>query len=123
MQRRRRASLPAAPPREFTADAARVLHAPIALVRMRIEAVEDEALRVDPKRDIDQLGRTVDQLLETLELVGALPALDEAVDLRALAVSTVLAIAPLVFARQRRDDRPRTQRPCRKRRGPHACGD
>ncbi|MDV3458290.1 ATP-binding protein [Sphingomonas sp. HF-S4] len=86
--------------RDFTADAAHELRTPIALVRMRIEAVKDEALRAELKRDIDQLGRTVGQLLEIAELDGALPALDEAVDLRAMAVSAVSAIAPLVFARR-----------------------
>jgi signal transduction histidine kinase len=86
--------------RDFTADAAHELRTPIALARMRIEAVDDEALRADLKRDLDQLGRTVGQLLEIAELDGVLPAMDEAVDLRAVAAETVSAIAPLVFRRR-----------------------
>jgi signal transduction histidine kinase len=86
--------------RDFTADAAHELRTPIALARMRIEAVGDEALKADLQRDLDQLGRTVGQLLEIAELDGVLPAMDEAVDLRVVAAEAVSAIAPLVFRRR-----------------------
>ncbi|MET1756807.1 ATP-binding protein [Novosphingobium sp. RD2P27] len=86
--------------RDFTADAAHELRTPIALARMRVESVSEEALRSALKRDLDQLGRTVSQLLEIAELDGVLPAMDDTIDLRALAAETVSAIAPLVFRRR-----------------------
>lgn len=86
--------------RDFTADAAHELRTPIALARMRVESVADDALRSDLKRDLDHLGRIVGQLLEIAELDGALPVMDEVVDLRAVAIDIVSAIAPLVFRRR-----------------------
>ncbi len=86
--------------RDFTADAAHELRTPIALARMRIEAVADDTLRADLKRDLDQLGRIVGQLLEIAELDGALPNTDAAVDLHAVAADVVSAIAPLAFDRR-----------------------
>jgi signal transduction histidine kinase len=86
--------------RDFTADAAHELRTPIALARMRVDAVTDEPLRSDLTRDLDQLGRTVGQLLDIAELDSALPPLDQAVDLHAIAAATVAAIAPLAFRRR-----------------------
>ncbi len=83
--------------RDFIADAAHELRTPIAVARLRVEAVDDAALRTRLCSDLDTLGRIVEQVLELAELETV--ALDTAasVDLVRIAADGVASIAPLAF--------------------------
>jgi signal transduction histidine kinase len=83
--------------RDFIADAAHELRTPIAVARLRVEAVDDAALRARLCSDLDALGRIVEQVLELAELETV--ALDTAasVDLVQIATDGVASIAPLAF--------------------------
>ena len=83
--------------RDFTADAAHELRTPLTIVRMRVQAIADEALAGELRADIDVLTRIVNQLLEIAELDITSSAITGGVDLHALAVEGVSAIAPLAY--------------------------
>jgi signal transduction histidine kinase len=88
--------------REFTADAAHELRTPLAVLRMRINTLEDKTLEQALAADIDVMGRIVGQLLEVAELETFVPDPDALTDLRALGERVVEYMAPLAMSRRRR---------------------
>jgi signal transduction histidine kinase len=84
--------------REFTADTAHELRTPLAVLRMRVDAVSDPALVKSFRRDIDAMTRVVNQLLELAELDSAIVDLNEMVDLRSVCMEVVALVAPMALA-------------------------
>ncbi len=83
--------------RDFIADAAHELRTPIAVARLRVEAVGDPALRATLCDDLDTLGRIVEQVLELAELETVALDIAAPVDLVQIAADGVASIAPLAF--------------------------
>ena len=56
--------------REFTADAAHELRTPLAVLRARVDTMQDQQAMAKVKADIIVMSHVVDQLLEMAELEG-----------------------------------------------------
>jgi len=87
--------------REFTADTAHELRTPLAVLRMRSEAVSDPALAKSFRRDIDAMTRVVNQLLELAELEDSIAELNELVDLRNVCSEVVALVAPVALTQNK----------------------
>jgi signal transduction histidine kinase len=87
--------------REFTADTAHELRTPLAVLRMRSDAVSDPALAKSFRRDIDAMTRVVNQLLELAELEDSIAELSELVDLRSVCAEVVALVAPVALTQQK----------------------
>lgn len=81
--------------RNLTADVAHELRTPLAVLRMRAEALDRPAVRTPLLADIDVMTRLVDQLLSVAELETVVIASDEAADLRQVCLEVVEHLAPL----------------------------
>jgi signal transduction histidine kinase len=81
--------------RNLTADVAHELRTPLAVLRMRAEALAEPAARARLLADIDVMTRLVDQLLSVAELEMVVIAPDEAADLRQVCLEVVEHLAPL----------------------------
>ncbi|PTS74570.1 two-component sensor histidine kinase [Sphingomonas sp. HMWF008] len=82
----------------FAADVAHELRTPLAVVRLRADAVADPAARAALLSSVDRAARVIDQLLALADLERPLDAHGEEVDLHALAERVVVDRAPAVFA-------------------------
>ncbi|HZB92574.1 MAG TPA: HAMP domain-containing sensor histidine kinase, partial [Stellaceae bacterium] len=84
--------------RDFTADAAHELRTPLAILRARIDTLENQAMVEALRRDIDGMSRIVGQLLEIAELEGFVVDPAERADLHNVATEVAAFIAPLAVA-------------------------
>ena len=87
--------------REFTADAAHELRTPLAVLRARIDTLDDKPAITTLRRDVDGMSRIVGQLLELSELDGLGNEPSEAVDLRSVCAEVAEFVAPLAMAMNR----------------------
>ncbi|SDH82732.1 MULTISPECIES: sensor histidine kinase [Bradyrhizobium] len=87
--------------REFTADAAHELRTPLAILRARLDQLEDSKVSRDLKADIRSMGRVVSQLLDAAELDSTFIGPNERADLSALCSDVVEMLAPLALESQR----------------------
>ncbi|MGH6828114.1 MAG: sensor histidine kinase [Rhizomicrobium sp.] len=84
--------------KEFTADAAHELRTPLAVLRARIDSLPDQKPLGDLKTDIEVMSHVVGQLLEIAELENPALAMDERVDLHAIALDVVSLVADMAIA-------------------------
>ncbi|MBR1326086.1 signal transduction histidine kinase [Bradyrhizobium ottawaense] len=87
--------------RQFTADAAHQLRTPLAILRTRIETLDDRAARHALHADIETMSRLVAQLLEIAELDTLVLDPGETADLRAVCAEVVASIAPFAIAQHK----------------------
>lgn len=87
--------------RQFTADAAHQLRTPLAILRTRIETLQDGGARQILHADIEAMSRIVAQLLEIAELDTLVLDPGETADLRAVCAEVVGAIAPFAIAQHK----------------------
>jgi signal transduction histidine kinase len=81
--------------RDLTADVAHELRTPLALLRMRAEAVDEPTLKTQILSDIDVMTRTVSQLLAMAELENMVVDPADRADLRRVCLEVVEHLAPL----------------------------
>jgi signal transduction histidine kinase len=81
--------------RDLTADVAHELRTPLAVLRMRVEAHGEPAVRARLLADIDVMSRLVSQLLSMAELETVVIGPDDQADLRQACVEAVELLAPL----------------------------
>jgi signal transduction histidine kinase len=81
--------------RDLTADVAHELRTPLALLRMRAEAVDAPALKAQILSDIDVMTRTVSQLLAMAELENMVVDPSDRADLRRVCLEVIEHLAPL----------------------------
>ena len=84
--------------REFTADAAHELRTPLAILRLRADALTDKAAAGALRADIDAMSRTVEQLLAIAELETFTLSPDDRADLREVGMDVASIMAPLAIA-------------------------
>ena len=87
--------------RQFTADAAHQLRTPLAILRTRIETLDDRAAQQALHADIESMSRLVAQLLEIAELDTLVRDPGETADLRAVCAEVVGSIAPFAIAQHK----------------------
>jgi len=84
--------------REFTADAAHELRTPLAILRTRIDTLENAGVSKALTRDIDAMSRIVGQLLDIAELDTIVIDPRETADLRKVSADVAEFLAPLALA-------------------------
>src|SRR5215831_15381672 len=87
--------------REFTADTAHELRTPLAVLKMRSDAVTDPVMAKSFRRDIDAMTRVVNQLLELAELEDSIAELNELVELRNVCAEVVALVAPVALTQNK----------------------
>lgn len=87
--------------REFSADAAHELRTPLAILRTRIDTLPDPKVSQALRGDVEQMARTVGQLLEIAELETVSIDPGERADLRATCVDVVAFLAPLALGQDK----------------------
>jgi signal transduction histidine kinase len=87
--------------RELTADVAHELRTPLAVLRMRTEALEDGAARRALQSDLDLMSRIVSQLLVIAEVETVIVGPDDRADLRAISLDVAEHLAPLALAQDK----------------------
>jgi signal transduction histidine kinase len=85
--------------RDLTADVAHELRTPLAVLRMRVEALGEPAVRDRLLADIDVMSRLVSQLLSMAELETVVIGPDDQADLRQACLEAVELLAPLAVER------------------------
>ncbi len=81
--------------REFTADMAHELRTPLAIMRARIDTMDDQPLRQSLETDIVNMTRTVNQVLDIAELEAFVVDGSSQADLQAVCADAVAFMAPL----------------------------
>ncbi|WP_422032282.1 ATP-binding protein [Reyranella sp.] len=81
--------------REFTADMAHELRTPLAIMRARIDTMDDQPLRQSLETDIVNMTRTVNQVLDIAELEAFVVDGSSLADLQAVCADAVAFMAPL----------------------------
>src|SRR5579871_893034 len=84
--------------RDFTADAAHELRTPLAVLRTRIDLLDDEELRHALRQNVDGMAHIVGQLLDIAELDTLVVKPDEKADLQSVAAEVAEFVAPLALA-------------------------
>jgi signal transduction histidine kinase len=84
--------------REFTANAAHQLRTPLAVLQANIDTLPDESVAARLQKDLDWMTRIVSQLLVSARIEAATIALDEQVDLHAVALDAADSLALLAIA-------------------------
>jgi len=82
--------------REFTADMAHELRTPLAIMRARIDTMEDQPLRRSLEADIVNMTRTLNQVLDVAELEAFVVDGNSRADLQNVCSDAVAFMAPLV---------------------------
>ena len=80
---------------EFAADVAHELRTPLALLRLRLEAMPQNEETVALLRDIESMGRTISQMLSLVELESEASLSRQVTDLHEIAVSVIETYAPM----------------------------
>lgn len=81
--------------RDFTADMAHELRTPLSILRARVDSLEPGPMREALRRDIVNMTRTVNQVLDIAELEAFIVATDAKADLTAVCSDAVTSMAPL----------------------------
>lgn len=81
--------------REFTADMAHELRTPLAIMRVRVDSMDEGPMRSALQADIVRMARTVNQVLDIAELESFVVAGDSRADLQAVCADAVGFMAPL----------------------------
>ena len=84
--------------RDFTADAAHELRTPLAVLRSRIDLLENEKTREALRHDVDGMAHIISQLLDIAELDTLAVQPDEKADLQSVAAGIAEFVAPLALA-------------------------
>jgi signal transduction histidine kinase len=84
--------------RDFTADMAHELRTPLTIVRARVDSLEPGSLRDELRRDLENMTRIVNQVLDIAELESFVVAADARTDLQAVCADAVAFMAPLAVA-------------------------
>lgn len=84
--------------RDFTADAAHELRTPLAVLRTRIDLLDDADLRAALRHNVDGMAHIVGQLLDIAELDAVVVGPEEKADLQAVAAGVAEFVAPLALA-------------------------
>lgn len=84
--------------RDFTADAAHELRTPLAVLRTRIDLLEDADLRQALRQNVDGMAHIIGQLLDIAELDALSLEPAEKADLHAVAAEVAEFVAPLALA-------------------------
>jgi signal transduction histidine kinase len=84
--------------RDFTADAAHELRTPLAVLRTRIDLLEDADLRQALRHNVDGMAHIVGQLLDIAELDAVVIGPEEKADLQSVAAGVAEFVAPLALA-------------------------
>ena len=87
--------------RQFTADAAHQLRTPLAILRTRIETLDESAAKQALHADVEGMSRIVAQLLEMAELDTLVLDPSETADLRAVCAEVIGSIAPFALAQHK----------------------
>lgn len=83
---------------EFAADAAHELRTPLAILRARVETMQDSKTETVLLGEIDSMSRTIAQLLDAAEIESIVIRPDEVADLRAVCVEMAEFMAPLALS-------------------------
>jgi signal transduction histidine kinase len=86
--------------RRFVGDAAHSLRTPLAVLMARIDALQDSTEAQHLRQDADRMARLVGQMLQMARIDGVPLDISERVDLHAVAMEAISALAPLAVARQ-----------------------
>jgi signal transduction histidine kinase len=81
--------------RDFTADMAHELRTPLAIVRARVDSLQDGPVREALRNDLTNMTRIVNQVLDIAELESFTVAIDAKADLQAVCADAVGFMAPL----------------------------
>lgn len=87
--------------REFIADAAHELRTPLAILRIRMDTLDDKSEIDSLRDDLDGLARVVNQLLDIAELDNDTLGPDEICDLCVVCEEVVQLLAPLAVAQHK----------------------
>jgi len=84
--------------RDFTADAAHELRTPLAVLRWRIDLLDDADIRQALRHNVDGMAHIVSQLLDIAELDAVVVGPEEKADLQSVAAGVAEFVAPLALA-------------------------
>jgi signal transduction histidine kinase len=82
----------------FTANAAHALRTPLSVLRARIDGLDNPAQTEKLAADVDRMARIVNQLLGIARLQARQVAIDDHINLSALAREVLAALAPVAHA-------------------------
>lgn len=85
--------------RRFVGDAAHTLRTPLAVLTARLDSLGDSPEVQALRRDTDRMTRLIEQMLQMSRLDGLPLDVSHPVDLRAVAVEAISALAPLALQR------------------------
>ena len=87
--------------REFTGDMAHELRTPLTVIRARVDSLEPGPLRDELRKDLENMTRIVNQVLDIAELESFIVAGDARADLQAVCVEAVAFMAPLAVGQSK----------------------
>ncbi len=87
--------------REFTGDMAHELRTPLTVIRARVDSLEPSPLRDSLRKDLENMTRIVNQVLDIAELESFIVAGDARADLQAVCVEAVAFMAPLAVSQSK----------------------
>ena len=85
--------------RRFVGDAAHTLRTPLAVLTARLDSLVDGPETQALRRDADRMTRLIEQMLQMTRLEGMPLDVSQPVDLHAIAVEAISALAPLAVQR------------------------
>jgi two-component system sensor histidine kinase TctE len=83
--------------RRFVGDAAHTLRTPLAVLTARLDTLPEAPETAALRRDADRMARLIEQMLQMTRLDGTPLDVSKAVDLHAVAVEAISALAPLAL--------------------------